>query len=81
MPTPPAPPLPGVTVLVKGTTIGTSTDTDGNFTLDVPEGATLTVSFIGYLKQEVALGSKTTVSVTLQTDDKSLNETLNEIPV
>jgi TonB-linked SusC/RagA family outer membrane protein len=66
--------LPGVTVLVKGTTIGTSTDVDGNFALDVPEGATLTFSFVGYLKQEVAVGSKTTVSVTLQTDEKSLDE-------
>jgi TonB-linked SusC/RagA family outer membrane protein len=66
--------LPGVTVLVKGTTNGTSTDADGNFTLDAPEEATLTFSFVGYQKQEVAVGSQTTVSVILREDDAALDE-------
>lgn len=66
--------LPGVTVLVKGTTTGTSTDPDGKFLLDVPEGATLTFSFVGYLSQELAVGSETTLTVTLQEDTKALDE-------
>ena len=46
-------PLPGVTVLLKGTTLGTSTDMDGNFTLNNVSGGTLVISFIGYKTLEV----------------------------
>jgi hypothetical protein len=48
--------LPGVNVIVKGTTNGTTTDTDGNFALEVPENATLQFSYIGYKTIEVASG-------------------------
>ena len=59
-------PLPGVNVLVKGTATGTTTDTDGSFVINVPADATLTISFIGYATQEVAVGSRTRIAVVLE---------------
>lgn len=69
-------PLPGVTILVKGTTIGTQTDVDGRYSLsNVPEGSTLVISYIGFVRQEVAVsGSGTPLNVTLATDVAALNE-------
>lgn len=65
----------GVTVSVKGTTIGTQTDLSGNYTIKVPEGpATLVFSFIGKLSQEVVLGNQTTINVALVDDSKQLEE-------
>ncbi len=59
-------PLPGVNIIVKGTTIGTSSDADGRFELNVPSlQDTLVLSFIGYTTQEVALAGRTELSVTL----------------
>lgn len=67
--------LPGVTVLVKGTTIGTATDVDGNYSLHVPaNGQTLVVSFVGYLTQEVPINNRTTLNITLLPDAKALQE-------
>ncbi|MBC5772748.1 TonB-dependent receptor [Pontibacter sp. KCTC 32443] len=67
--------LPGVTVVLKGTAIGTSTDINGNFSLNAPQaGGTLVMSFIGYTTREVAIGSNTTINVTLQPDTKALQE-------
>jgi TonB-linked SusC/RagA family outer membrane protein len=66
--------LPGVTVLVKGTTTGTSTDGDGAFTLSVPSTATtLTFSFIGYKSVEQPIGSGN-ITVALQQDANQLND-------
>ncbi len=66
---------PGVNVVVKGTTLGTVTDADGNYTLSVPSGArTLTFTFIGYKTVDVEIGSQTTVSVALETDITQLSE-------
>src|SRR5688572_8700832 len=60
-------PLPGVSVIVKGTTTGTTTDVNGGYRLQVPnQDAILVFSFIGYAPQEMAVGSQTTVSVRLQ---------------
>lgn len=68
-------PLPGVSILLKGTGKGTVTDIDGNFTLEVPdEGAVLTFSSIGFVTQEIAVGSQTTLNVTLQVDMQQLGE-------
>ncbi len=68
-------PLPGVSVVVKGTTIGTVTNYEGNFTLAVPEDAeTLVFSFIGMRTQEVAIDDKTTISVVLSPDVVGLDE-------
>lgn len=67
--------LPGVSIVVKGTSRGTVTDADGRYRLDVPDaGATLVFSFVGYVAQEVAVGTQTTVNLTLRADDKQLNE-------
>ncbi|GIV35611.1 MAG: SusC/RagA family TonB-linked outer membrane protein [Chitinophagales bacterium] len=60
-------PLPGATVFVKGNpSVGTVTDENGSFTLVVPEGATLVVSFVGYQEAEIAVGNQTSVSVALK---------------
>ena len=67
--------LPGVTVLVKGTNIGTSTDANGNFTLSVPEGSTLVFSTVGYSGKEVAItGANPSLAVTLQENAQALSE-------
>ncbi|UBM60867.1 TonB-dependent receptor [Marinilongibacter aquaticus] len=68
-------PVIGATVLAKGTTIGTITDVEGKFTLTVPETVNaLTVSFIGYLSQDVTLAGKNQLEVVLQEDIAKLNE-------
>ncbi|MBC6992310.1 SusC/RagA family TonB-linked outer membrane protein [Hymenobacter sp. BT491] len=67
-------PLPGVNVVVRGTSNGTQTNSDGQYTLTAPENATLVFSFVGYTSQEVALNGRTTVNVALGSDTKALNE-------
>ncbi|SET53085.1 SusC/RagA family TonB-linked outer membrane protein [Hymenobacter actinosclerus] len=67
-------PLPGVTVVVKGTSIGATTDGDGRFELNVPANATLRFSYIGFLAQEVPVGSKTSLAVTLKEDSQTLDD-------
>jgi len=70
-------PMPGANVVVKDTKIGVATDSKGQFTLNVPTGKnTLTVSAIGYMTQEIAVGNRSEVSVTLQADTKTLNEVI-----
>ena len=66
--------LPGASILEKGTTNGTITDVEGNFSLNVNEGATLTVSFVGYETKEIALNGRSVVDVSLATDISSLDE-------
>ena len=67
--------LPGVTVVLKGTTRGTATNANGEFTLPVPAaGGTLVFSFIGYTAQEVAINNQATVNVTMRTDAQALQE-------
>ncbi len=69
--------LPGVTVLVTGTTTGTLTDPDGNFSLVLPENAkTLTISFIGMNKQEVKIGTESVINVTMEEASIGLDEVL-----
>lgn len=68
-------PIPGASVKQKGTTNGTSTDNNGNFTLTLKEGSTtLTVSIVGYKAKEISTTGKTKVSVELIEDDNSLQE-------
>ena len=64
----------GATVMQKGTNNGTVTDVDGNFTLTVPSNATLTISYIGYATQEIAVNGKTEFSIVLEDDSQALNE-------
>lgn len=59
-------PMASVSVAQVGTTNGTATDFDGNYSLSVPSNATLQFSFIGYATQNVAVNGKTTVNVTAQ---------------
>jgi iron complex outermembrane receptor protein len=67
--------LPGVTVLVTGTSNGSSTGADGSFRLQVPATATsLTVSFVGYARQTVDITGKTNVTVTLKDDAQALGD-------
>lgn len=64
----------GANVKVTGTTIGCITDIDGNFTLEVPENAKLTVSYIGFQTQEIAIDGKSLVNVVLKEDTEMLEE-------
>jgi TonB-linked SusC/RagA family outer membrane protein len=67
-------PMPGVNVIIKGTTSGTATDGDGKFTLSVPANATLVFTFVGYATSEVPVGSQTTLDVQMNPDATSLSE-------
>ena len=67
-------PLIGATVQVKGETTGAAADLDGNFTLKAKKNATLVISYIGYLTQEVRLQGKTQVTIQLTPDSKTLDE-------
>ena len=67
-------PLPGASVLVKGSTNGTQTDFDGKFTIDTDSNAILVISYIGFIKQEVAVSGKSTIAVILLEDTSKLDE-------
>lgn len=69
-------PLIGATIQVKGENNGVAADLDGNFTLKVKKNATLVVSYIGYLTQEVRLQGKTQITVQLTPDSKTLDEVI-----
>ncbi|GGK76700.1 SusC/RagA family TonB-linked outer membrane protein [Rufibacter glacialis] len=67
--------LPGVSVVVKGTTIGTSTDADGNFKLRISDNAAvLVLSYLGYISKEVPVGSQSSFNLSLTPDNQQLNE-------
>ncbi|MBR4001582.1 MAG: carboxypeptidase-like regulatory domain-containing protein, partial [Bacteroidales bacterium] len=66
----------GASVIAEGTTIGTVTDMDGNFSLFVPAGATLSVSSIGYTTVTLPVGNQTNFNITLQEDNEILEETV-----
>lgn len=66
--------LPGATVYVKGTTTGTITDFEGNYSLVVPENATLVFSFIGYITQQINAEGKTVINVILNEETSNLDE-------
>ncbi|HEV7349149.1 TonB-dependent receptor [Telluribacter sp.] len=67
--------LPGVSVIVKGTSQGTTTNGSGEYTISVPDnGAVLVFSYVGYLSQEVAVGNRTTINLSIEPDTKVLNE-------
>lgn len=66
--------IPGVTVLLVGTTIGAVTDLDGKFTINATQGQTLRFSYVGYLAQEVVVGAQNVINITLQEELTELNE-------
>ena len=67
-------PVAGANITIKGSSIGTVTDMDGRFTLDVPEQSTLVVSYIGFLPQEIKIGNKNEFTISLKEDTKLLDE-------
>jgi TonB-dependent starch-binding outer membrane protein SusC len=69
-------PLPGVNIMIKGTAQGAITDLNGQYNIDVTgiEGATLVFSYVGYLAQEVVVGSQTTIDVVLGVDATGIDE-------
>ena len=70
-------PIPGVSVMVKGTTIGTSTDIDGKYALSVPQTATVLVySFVGMRTQEIEIGGRTTINIVLESDTQEIEEVM-----
>lgn len=64
----------GASVLIKGEETGTTSDMDGKFTLDVPQGATLVISYIGYHPQEIKVRKKGTLNIILKEDNQLLEE-------
>lgn len=67
--------VPGATVLVKGTSLGTVTDIDGNYSLTVgPNAETLVVSFVGMITKEISIGNQNLISITLEEDQEELEE-------
>ncbi len=67
-------PVIGASVVVKGTSNGVATDFDGNFTLNVSQGQTLVISYIGYLTKEVKIGAQSHYDITIEEDKKMLDE-------
>ncbi|PSK80919.1 TonB-linked SusC/RagA family outer membrane protein [Prolixibacter denitrificans] len=67
-------PIPGATIVVKGTSTGTVSDIDGHFTLQAKPNDVLEASFIGYTTQTIPLNGKTTVTITMKQDIKGLDE-------
>ena len=68
-------PMVGVSIYVKGTTVGTTTDIDGNYALEIPDDAqTLVFSFIGFETQEVTIGERTAINLVLELSESSLEE-------
>ncbi|MFV0507547.1 MAG: carboxypeptidase-like regulatory domain-containing protein, partial [Bacteroidales bacterium] len=67
-------PLPGVTVMIKGSTKGTLTDAEGTYSLSAPEGATLQFSFIGMANTEIVVGNQKSFNVILQESAEALDE-------
>jgi TonB-linked SusC/RagA family outer membrane protein len=68
-------PIPGASVVVKGTTVGTSTNIEGIYQLSVPEDKDIVIfSFVGYVSQEIRIGNAANLDITLKVDEKALEE-------
>ncbi|MFC2137687.1 SusC/RagA family TonB-linked outer membrane protein [Bacteroidota bacterium] len=67
-------PLPGVSILIKGTPIGTITDLDGRYQISVPPNSSLVYSFMGYIDQEVLINDETVINISLKEDIIGLDE-------
>ena len=67
-------PLIGATILQKGSSVGTATDIDGNFTISVPPKATLIVSYVGYEKREISVDGRTRIDIKLEQNSTLLDE-------
>ena len=69
-------PIAGATVLVEGTTVGTTTDANGRFSISAPADGTLKISFIGYQTQTVSVAGKTQINVSLQEDTQAIDDVI-----
>ncbi len=69
-------PIPGATILLKGTSTGTAADLDGNFSINAPDTGILVFSFIGFSSMEVEIGNQSTIDVTLRPDLSDLEEVI-----
>lgn len=68
-------PLPGVLVKLKGSAIGTATDADGSYSINIPDGGgTLVFSYLGFVSQEVVLANQSTINISLKEDTRALDE-------
>lgn len=67
-------PVPGATIVVEGTNIGTATDIDGNFSLNVDEGKVIRISYIGYQSQSITISNQTNYNIVLIEDQSALEE-------
>ncbi|MCH7415235.1 TonB-dependent receptor [Belliella sp. R4-6] len=67
-------PLPGVSILIRGTSKGTTTDLDGKFSIEVPENATLIFQYLGFKKEEIQVGNRSEITVSLKADVSDLSE-------
>jgi TonB-linked SusC/RagA family outer membrane protein len=67
-------PLSGVSVSVKGSTTGTATDNNGNYTITAPEKGTLVISYIGYQSQQIPINSRSVIDIKLETSNKIMDE-------
>lgn len=67
-------PLPGASIVEKGTTNGTQSDFDGNYSINVESGATLVISYVGFKTKEVAVSGQSTINATLEEDASALDE-------
>jgi len=68
--------LPGVNIMIKGTTTGAITDIDGNYTMNIPDGSSLIFSYVGYKTQEILVGNQSIIDVSLEADISSLDEVI-----
>ncbi|MEQ9439249.1 MAG: SusC/RagA family TonB-linked outer membrane protein [Cyclobacteriaceae bacterium] len=66
--------IPGVNILVVGTTVGTVTDIDGNYRIEAPDDGSLTFSYIGFITQTVEINGRSEINVSMSYDDQSLDE-------
>ena len=69
-------PVAGATILVEGTTMGTTSNADGSYIIEAPSDATLLVSFIGYQSQQIAVAGKTRIDITLKEDSQSIDDVI-----
>ncbi|MEQ6120871.1 TonB-dependent receptor [Reichenbachiella sp. MALMAid0571] len=68
--------LPGASVVVKGTSIGTTSDLDGNYKINVPEDAILTISFVGYKTIETPINGRSEINISMEVDAETLSEVI-----
>ena len=69
-------PMPGVSVVLKGTTRGTTTDADGSYKINAATGQTLIFSYIGYVRREGIIGNQSVLNLEMESDENTLNEVI-----